>query len=38
MAQRPFSPTVSSNDQHLLTEFPYAGVPISGYDYAPTGF
>ena len=28
----------SSRDQHLLAQFPYVGVPISGYDYAPAGF
>jgi len=27
-----------NTDQHLLDHFPYVGVPISGYDYAPTGF
>jgi Domain of unknown function (DUF4331) len=25
-------------DEHLLPHFPYVGVPISGYDYAPAGF
>jgi len=28
----------STRDQHLLRTFPYVGVPISGYDYAPSGF
>jgi Domain of unknown function (DUF4331) len=28
----------SNRPQHLLDHFPYVGVPISGYDYAPTGF
>jgi hypothetical protein len=27
-----------NTDQHLLDHFPYVGVPISGYDYAPAGF
>jgi hypothetical protein len=28
----------SISPQHLLDHFPYVGVPISGYDYKPTGF